>query len=166
MASRNLIAGKRVLVVDDEPDVLETLAELLPRCEVVTAAGFEEARDLLETQDFDLAVLDIMGVEGYRLLDIAVEKKVIAVMLTAGALSPEDTVKSFKAGAAYFVPKDEMVSIESFLNDVLDAKAKKQSPWVRWLELFRPFYNKRFGPDWQKRDKEFWDKFLERYMHW
>jgi len=41
-----------------------------------------------------------MGVDGYKLLEIAVERKVIAVMLTANALSPEDTVKSLKDGAA------------------------------------------------------------------
>ncbi len=80
----------------------------------------------METRYFDLAVLDIMGVDGYELLKIAVRKNIIAVMLTAGALSPEDTVKSFKSGAVYFVPKDEMVNMESFLNDVLEAKEKRE----------------------------------------
>ena len=49
MNRKNLIEGKRVLIVDDEPDILETLVELLPRCKVVKAASFDEARDLLET---------------------------------------------------------------------------------------------------------------------
>jgi len=97
--TKTLLDGKRVLIVDDEPDVLATLEDLLSMCDVVKASSFLEAKDLLTTQYFDLAILDIMGVDGYKLLEIAVERKVIAVMLTAHALSPEDTVKSF--GSSY-----------------------------------------------------------------
>ena len=42
-----------------------------------------------------MVILDIMGVDGYKLLGIANQKKIIAVMLTAHALSIQDTVKSF-----------------------------------------------------------------------
>jgi CheY-like chemotaxis protein len=34
MEKQNLLAGKRILIVDDEPDVLETLADLLVECKV------------------------------------------------------------------------------------------------------------------------------------
>lgn len=39
----SLLEGKRVLAVDDEPDVLESLAELLPMCRVDKAGSFEKA---------------------------------------------------------------------------------------------------------------------------
>ena len=55
------LEGKKVLIVDDEPDVLETLSELLSMCQVVEASTFEEARDQLETGRFDMAILDIHG---------------------------------------------------------------------------------------------------------
>ena len=61
---KNWLQSKRLLIVDDEPDVLETLEELLPMCDVVKASSFEEAKDLLEVQYFDIAILDIMGVNG------------------------------------------------------------------------------------------------------
>ena len=64
----NWLKFKRLLIVDDEPDILETLEELLPMCDVVKASSFEEAKDLLEFQYFDIAVLDIMVVNGYKLL--------------------------------------------------------------------------------------------------
>ena len=80
--SGDLLKGKTVLIVDDERDVLETLEDLLSMCEVVKASTFEEAKLALETQAFDIAVLDIMGVDGYKLLDIARNRKVIPVMLT------------------------------------------------------------------------------------
>jgi len=63
------------------------------------------------------------------LLEIAKKKKVIAVMLTAHALSPESTVKSFNEGADLYIPKEKMADITTYLHDVLDAKAKGEHSW-------------------------------------
>jgi DNA-binding NtrC family response regulator len=159
MTSKNLLKGKRVLIVDDEPDVLETLAGLLPMCEVFKASSFDEARRLFENEQLDIAILDIMGVDGYKLLEIATKKKVIAVMLTAHALNLDNTVKSFKEGAASYIPKDEMPRIEMFLNDILEAKERGKSSWWRWLDRLGTYYEKKFGSDWQSKDKDFWRNF-------
>ena len=152
----NLLKDKRVLVVDDEVDVLETLEELLSMCQVVKASSFDEAKRSLENQVFDIVILDIMGVEGYRLLGIAARNKALPVMLTAHALSPEDTVKSFKEGAASFVPKDRMKDIATYLADILEAKEKGRRVWGRWLERFSSYYDKKFGPNWRRGEEEFW----------
>jgi len=165
MAEKSLLDGKKILVVDDEPDVLETLEELLPTCKVVPASTFDEAKELLESRYFDMAILDIMGVNGYDLLEIANKKEVIAVMLTAHALSPENTIKSFKQGAASYVPKDEMAKITTFLEDILEAKEKGKNFWWRWLDRLGSYYENRFGPEWQNRDKEFWGNFQDR-INW
>ena len=160
----SLLNGKRVLIVDDEPDVLATLEDLLSMCDLVKASNFLEAKDLLTTQYFDMAILDIMGVDGYKLLEIAVERKVITVMLTAHALSPEDTRKSFKDGAASYVPKEEMENIVTYINDILEAKKEGKSLWWRWMERFSDFYDRKFGLDWKDRDKDFWEslKYYDR----
>jgi DNA-binding NtrC family response regulator len=154
-----MLEGIKVLIVDDEPDVLETLEELLSMCAVVKASTFDEAKKHLESQSFDFAILDIMGVKGYELLDIAAGKKITAVMLTAHALSPQDTVKSFRGGAASYVPKDKIVEIPSILADILEAKKKGKSLWWRWLDRMEDYYQEKFGPDWKKKDKDFWDRF-------
>jgi DNA-binding response OmpR family regulator len=154
-----LLDGKRVLIVDDEPDVLETLAQLLSMCDVKRAATYGEAERLLQSEEFDIAVLDIMGVEGYKLLEISRKRDVIAVMLTAHALSPAHIVKSFKGGAASYLPKDEMANIADFLEEILEAQKKGRHLWGRWLERWGDYYDKKFGPEWQKEDKEFWEKF-------
>jgi DNA-binding NtrC family response regulator len=156
VARKNLLKGKKVLIVDDEPDVLETLKELLSMCHVEGADSFKKAKELFETQHFDMAILDIMGVDGYKLLKVANSRDVIAVMFTAHALSPENVIKSFKEGAASYIPKEEMANITTFLNDILEAKNKGKHPWWRWLERFGSFFNKRFGPDWRDKYKEFW----------
>jgi CheY-like chemotaxis protein len=54
MAEHTLLDGKRVLAVDDEQDVLDTLVDLLPMCDLVTAPSFKEAREMLESQPFDV----------------------------------------------------------------------------------------------------------------
>ena len=158
---KDLLEGQRILIVDDEPDILETLDSLLPMCNVEKASSFEDAKDLLETQYFDMAILDIMGVQGYELLEIANERNVIAVMLTAHALSLEDTLKSYQEGAASYIPKDEIVNITTFLRDILEAKEQKKHFWWRWYDRLGSFYIKKFGSDWQEQTagKEFWEKF-------
>ncbi len=153
------LKGKRILIVDDEPDILETLEDLLTMCKVVKASTFKEAKKQLETQAFDIAVLDIMGVDGYTLLEIATKKKVIAAMLTAHALSPKDTVKSFRGGAAYYIPKDKITDIAVFLNDILEAKAKGKSLWSKWLDRMDSYYKDKFGKNWKEDDREFWENF-------
>ena len=159
MTSTNRLEGKKILIVDDEPDVLETLEDLLSMCDVTKASNFEEAKNLLDFEYFDLAILDIMGVDGFELLEIARERDVIAVMLTAHALSPENIVKSYKEGAASYLPKEEMANIATFLEEILEAKEKGKHFWSRWLDRWGGYYDRKFGEDWKDKDKEFWDKF-------
>ncbi len=83
---KNLLEGKKILIVDDEPDVLDTLENSLAMCELLKAFSFRQAKELLETQYFDFVILDIMGVNGYRLLEIANEKKVEVEKVNKGKL--------------------------------------------------------------------------------
>lgn len=156
---RNFLDHKRVLLVDDEPDVLETLEDLLSMCDLAKAYSFNEAKELLETQSFDIAILDIMGVDGYTLLDIANQKGVISVMLTAHALSVKDTIKSYNKGAVSYIPKEEMSNIVVFLNDVLEAREKGKNFWWRWLDRLGAYYERKFGQDWKEKDRDFWNRF-------
>lgn len=153
-----LLKGKKVLIVDDEPDILSALEQLLPMCEVHKAGTFQEAREKIEAFEFDIAILDIMGVDGYNLLKIAKEKGILPVMLTAHAPGAEYVVKSFKEGAAFHVPKEEMVHIEIFLNDILEAKERGENFWTRWLKRLGPYYDRTLGSHWKDEHKEFWEK--------
>ena len=160
MTDVSLLKGKKILVVDDEPDILAVLEELLDMCEIVTAATFEEAKTLLESQKFDVAVLDIMGVDGYGLLEIARQKKIPALMLTAHAFTPENLVKSIKEGAASYIPKEEITEIAAYLIDVLKAEKEGKNPWESWQEkLPSSYFEKRWGAAWKDTDKQFWDTF-------
>ena len=66
------------------------------RRSISRAQTFDEAWDLLGTKFYDLAILDIMGVSGYDILEMAKEKEVPTLMLTAHALTPEHLKKSIQ----------------------------------------------------------------------
>ena len=83
----------------------------------------------------------------------------MAIMLTAHALSPDNIIRSYRGGAVSYVPKDEMANITTFLNDILEARQKGKNLWWRWLDRLGAILGKKYGPDWQKTDKEFWEEF-------
>ena len=84
MERKSLLDGKKVLIVDDEPDILDTLEDLLPMCRVVKASSFEEAETLLDSQNFDLAIAQdlitaYMGNEGLDHLFRVMESLVLRI---------------------------------------------------------------------------------------
>lgn len=154
-----LVKGKRILAVDDEPDILDILDEELQdhQVELDRASTYEEAIQRMSSLTYDLVILDIMGVRGFELLEFAVAKKLPVVMLTAHALSPQSLRKSIELGARAYLPKDQLVQITPFLEDVLSLSYR--SAWKSLFERLGSSFGKRFGPDWRKSEKEFWDKF-------
>ncbi len=139
MVDQDKLTGKRVLLVDDEPDILEALKEVLSMCVIKTASSFEESKHLLKYSNFDIAVLDIMGVDGYNLLEIAIKRNIIAGILTAHALSLKDALRSYRTGASFYIPKDKMPDIEVVLIDVLESIEQGRHPWWRWHERWLLF---------------------------
>jgi DNA-binding NtrC family response regulator len=148
------LSGKKILIVDDEPDVFETLKELLDMCIVDYAQDFNTAEKYLSEYYYDAAILDIMGVDGYKLLTLARQRKIPALMLTAHALSPDHLVKSIRQGAFSYIPKHEMADIPKYLDDIIQSKQKDQKS-RNWFRKLSPFFDKQFGSDWKNQHKEF-----------
>jgi DNA-binding NtrC family response regulator len=153
MGSGSLLQDKMILIVDDEPDVLDTIAEQLDMCRVHKAKDYNTALQLLASYTFDIVILDIMGVRGFELLKHAVSRGFPTVMLTAHALTPDALKKSIKLGAVSFLPKEKMSELESFLEDVVLGGGK--SAWEKLFDKLGFFFNSRFGPDWKQRDAFF-----------
>ena len=134
MKSDKIIAGKYAIVVDDERDILDSIEELLDMCRLDTATTFREAEKLLMENAYDIAILDIMGVDGYELLKIANSQNIPALMLTAQASTHENLYRLCEAGAAYYVPKNKMHELDTFLADVFKAIEEGKNSWERGLE--------------------------------
>jgi DNA-binding NtrC family response regulator len=155
------LEGKRILIVDDEPDVLETLEELLDICLIDTAPSFDTAQKFLKNNTYDAALLDIMGVRGYDLLELAKEKGVPALMLTAHALNPDNLVRSIRRGAQSYIPKDKLADIMVFLADIIEAREQHVEKQTKWFARLRPFFDRKFGPEWREKHESFWREFDE-----
>jgi DNA-binding NtrC family response regulator len=100
----------RVLIVDDEPYVRESLAEVLGAegFEVRTASAAGEALELLESLDFDVVLTDLRLGEpdGLWLLErVRAAHPSLPVILFTGAGSVRDAVQAMKVGAFDFVLK-------------------------------------------------------------
>ena len=118
MSKESPLKGKVVLVVDDEPDVLETVEDLLDMCEVHKAQDFDTALRLILSNTYDAVILDIMGVNGFELLKNSVARDFPTLMLTAHAMTTEALSKSMKIGAVSFLPKELMKDLEELLEDL------------------------------------------------
>jgi DNA-binding NtrC family response regulator len=163
MASNDILKGKRVLAVDDEPDILDTLEDLLDECEFETASKFESAKELLENNIYDVAILDIMGVRGFDLLKIATKKKIPALMLTAHGLNPDNLVGSIKLGAKSYIPKDRIADIKIYLKEIFLARQKGIEKSGNWFDRLSSYFDDRFGYGWKNKDKKFWEEFDDTY---
>jgi len=147
--------GKAVLVVDDEPDVLESVGEILDVAIVHKAADYDTALQYLLGYTYDFVILDIMGVNGFELLRESVDRGFPTVMLTAHALTPEALKQSIKLGAVSFLPKEQMGELRTYLEEELEGK---KQIWQRIYDKLVSHFNSRFGPGWREKDvffKEF-----------
>ncbi len=156
---QSLLNNKHILAVDDEPDVLEILEEELEDygATVDKATSYEEAVQRISSLPYDLVILDIMGVRGFDLLEIAVGRQFPVVILTAHALSPQSLKKSIQLGARAYLPKDQLGRMVPFLEDVL--ALNYESAWNAVLKRLAGSFGKRFGPEWRKSEQEFWENF-------
>lgn len=136
---------------------------MLDECNIETASTYEEAEELLKTKTYDAVILDIMGVRGFDLLELATHKKMPAMMLTAHGLSPENLVGSIKLGAKSYIPKDKIGEIGVYLEEIFRAKEKGIEKSGSWFVRLGSFFDERFGYGWKNKNKRFWSEFDKTY---
>jgi EAL domain-containing protein (putative c-di-GMP-specific phosphodiesterase class I) len=105
----NAVKG-RVLVLDDEPSLLEVFADLLDQAgyQVATATTPAKALAQLEDQTFDVVVSDIMmpGMSGVALLkEVRRRDPDLPVLLATGNPSLETAIQAVEAGAVQYLLK-------------------------------------------------------------
>lgn len=153
MEDSEILKGKKILAVDDEPDVLEVVEEALFDSTVVKATDFEGAKKLLETKDFDLVILDIMGVNGFDLLALCSKRGFPAAMLTARATDIRSINRSMKLGAVSFLPKEELGSLRELTAEILQELEQGRSHWKMLFKRLGPLFKEKFGIVWEDLEK-------------
>ena len=136
----------KILVVDDEEDILELIRFSLYRegFNVVCAASGEQALDLVKSQKIDLIVLDLMlpGIDGLHVAQVLQNhprnKQIPIIMLTAKT-SESDVVAGLETGAEDYILKPFSPRILiARVRTVLRRKKKQISPEddvLCWEEL-------------------------------
>lgn len=165
--AESILNGRSILAVDDEPDVLtvlkEEIREACPDSRFDKASTYEDAVARMISLTYDVVILDIMGVRGFDLLELAVTRNFPVVMLTAHALTPEALKRSFELGARAYLPKEKLGEIIPFLEDAL--KYEFLPGWKRLLEKLEGFFSERWGKYWQKPEEKFWKEFDQKTAH-
>jgi CheY-like chemotaxis protein len=160
--AESILNGKSILAVDDEPDVLEVLEDEIlgyaPNCKIEKVTTYQEASKRLESQNYDVVVLDIMGVRGFDLLEQSVKRNFQTAMLTAHSLNPESLKRSIEMGAYAYLPKEKLGEIVPFLEDILES-SDGSTVWGRLMIKLEGYFASRWGELWKKSEEKFWKDF-------
>lgn len=153
MPDQSILKGKRILVVDDEPDVLEVIEENLSDCLVTSAGAFDEAVGLIGERKFDLVILDIMGVNGFGLLRECRKRNLPAAMLTAQSMNLESMNRAIREGAVSFLPKNDLQTLPDIVAEILEGLEEGKSHWAKLFDRLGPYFKEKLGVLWDDLEK-------------
>ncbi len=98
-----------VLVIDDDDRIRSLLKTYLRRhgYRVTAAASAARVRRLMQTMQFDLAIVDIMmpGEDGISLTGFISRNSTMPVLLLTALGEPQERIKGLRAGADDYLPK-------------------------------------------------------------
>ncbi len=137
------LEGKRILVVDNEPDILDAVQEALACSQVVTAGSFDRAQGLIAEKSFDFAILDTMGVSGFFLLEVCRKNKLPVAMLTTRAIDAQSLSNAMMLGAVSFIPKEALCQLPEIVAEILEDLEQGRTHWARLFQRFGPFFEAR-----------------------
>jgi len=114
----------RVLLVDDEEEFVEALAQRLEvrDFDVTTALSGADALDRIEEKEIDLVILDVQmpGVDGLEVLrQIKQRKPLIEVIMLTGHATVQMAIDGMKLGAFDFLIKP--VNIDDLIEKMREA---------------------------------------------
>jgi hypothetical protein len=72
--------------------------------------------------------------------------------------------KSIELGADAYIPKNKLVDISLYVEDVLMSHQDKRKNNFKWYTRLMPLFDKFFGEGWKDPEKEFWDEFDKKHI--
>jgi len=122
---------KKILVVDDEPDILELIKDILKsKYDVYTAKNVKEAVSILEKVKIDLIILDIMmpQIDGWDFLWMirgSEKYREIPVIIVTARADAEDKLIGLKEGVKDYIVKPFLPNeLINRVEEILKERAK------------------------------------------
>jgi len=127
-------SGKKILVIDDEPDFLCLIEARLKKenLQVITAEMGKVGLEKIKTDHPDLILLDLMmpQIDGFAVLGILKtnpQTRKIPVIILSARNTPENVNRSVRLGAHAFIAKDSGFDyLISIIKDILANPDRKQ----------------------------------------
>lgn len=125
---------KTILIVDDENDILEIIAEYAKQegYTTILARNGESALKSFEENSIDLIILDIMlpDLNGYEVAERVRKIENVPIIMLSAKSQEEDKLKGFELGIVDYVtkpfsPRELMARIKVNLNKVLEEKQNR-----------------------------------------
>ena len=125
----------RILIVDDDPDILELLSDRLQlmRFEVASAKDGQEALAVLRQEAPPLTLLDLQlpRLSGMEVLHTVRREGIETTVIVITAMgTPQRAVEAMRAGAYDFIPKPlDPAHLEVVINKALERETLREENW-------------------------------------
>lgn len=103
---------KKILIIEDDPDELVSLSQILKRSGYITigAPTGEEGLKKFKEKKPDLVILDVMlpGIDGWEVLrriKSGIKSRKVPVIMLTGKSEDEDKIRGYEFGADFYVAK-------------------------------------------------------------
>lgn len=155
---------RQILVVDDQPEILDMIADILgEKYEILVASNGVEAIEVLESSMPSLIISDIImpemnGIELIKQVKTNEKTRYIPVILLSSKSDIESRIEVMETGANLFItkpfhPQYLMAAVDNILQNHAIMKKFSES-----ASAYKEKYN---GAVVQKEDKEFIDKVID-----
>jgi len=118
----------KVLIVDDEKDFLDIMAERMGArgVEVSTTTSAENALKMVRKETYDVVIMDLMmpEMDGFKALKLFKETRPdLPIILLTANVPEEKCIEAIKLGAMDFIEKPADLNL--LIQKIKDAKARK-----------------------------------------
>lgn len=161
MTHPSSLKDKHILAVYNEWDLIETINEELCESNLDLVRDTETALENIFSNQYDIALIDVMMPDGIHLLEACVKKDVPVIVLIAATAPSRLLMKALEKGAVSYLAKKHTDKLPGLIQEILDAGKTGIPSWKsisNRIKDFDPSLDHDMDPD-----LGFWSGAKERW---